>query len=136
MSLLGEELAKLSFQGHKKRKLCEVREKEAFGPAIRAKWDVALDKYRSEAVRCGAQFFEFTVDFSSNSQWWPESTEEVFQELPDKAKELTLDPKVLFTIGQRSNSSAFTIKVNLEGRCEELIAEAEAEFEKTGKKYW
>ncbi len=140
MSKLGDRLAALAFEGHKKRKRLEEFERASFPRNLKRAWDAAKEKFEHDAEFSGATDLEFVFSCNNHVHWFPDSKEEVLDALPEEVQEMRRDPDNRnYHVGISEHTQCaykYTIRLCVEARAEELIAEADAESAKTGKPYW
>jgi hypothetical protein len=140
MSNLGERIATLAFEGHKKRKRVEEFERESMPRNLGRAWEAAKQKFELQAERTGVTDTVFTFSCADNEHWFPESGEVVLDALPEEVQELRRDPcKRGYQVSisaQPWSKHAFAIRICVGMRTEELIAEAERKSEASGEPYW
>ena len=140
MSKLGDRLAALAFEGHKKRKRIEEFERVSLPRNLKRAWDAAKEKFEHEAETSGATDIEFVFSCANHNHWFPDSKEEVLDALPEEVQVMRIDPENRnYHVGISDHPQSpykYTIRLCVEARAEELIAEADAESAKTGKPYW
>ena len=137
-SALGNRLAALAFEGHKKRKREEEREKSRLAPDLERAFEKAQSKFERDAEGVGETDFAFTFSCESNIHWFPVDENEVFEALPEKVKTMARDPNFLVKVSSAGSGSAYTYKIslNVEKRTEELIDAADEKAEASGVPYW
>lgn len=132
---LGNRLAALAFEGHKKRRREEEREKSRFAPDLERACEQALSKFERDAEEVGETDFAFTFSCERNVHWFPVGENEVFEALPEKVKTMARDPNFLVKVVP-APAYNYKISLNVEKRTEELIDAADEKAEASGVPYW
>ena len=137
---LGDKLARMGFEGHKKRKRDEEREKAAFAPKLRRAFEAALPKWERDAFELGECHFSFDFECENNVHWFPEDDAQILDALPEELKEMREDKdgrKHSVTVARYKNRAhSWKIMACTENEQERLIAEADEQYEQSGEPYW
>ena len=132
----GNWLAALAFQGHKRRKREEEREKSRFAPDLaRACEHALLNDFGRAAEEVGETDFSFTFSCASNTHWFPAGENEVFQALPEPVKRMARHPDFIVKVSE-CKPYTYKISLNVEKKTEELIRAADEAAEASGVPYW
>lgn len=122
-SEFGDELIRLSLEGHKKRKRTEDAEEKELPVRLGAEWLKNRAEFKRRATNNGEEHFSFVFSCEDNSQYWPE-TEDVRENLPEELKDLARDDRYGLTVEEVPYKSyQWKISFCIEGEMEKIINE-------------